>query len=113
MRNTQRAERLGQFHAAVARERAVFEKAQDHLLHEERIAFGLLEDQAFERGEARVTSEQRSQHLFRAILAQWVETKLRVVGLAAPLMAVFGSVVEGLFNNYQVRRLSSTPKAPA
>ena len=38
-------------------------------------------------------TQQRAKHRVRAFARQWIEPQLRVVGAAAPFMAVFGPIV--------------------
>jgi hypothetical protein len=87
-------EQLRQPHSSVAHQHALFEERLDYLLHEEGIAFGAFDDEPLERGHfTRVTNERR-KHLRGAFLAQRIEPELCVVSLVAPLMEVFGAVID-------------------
>src|SRR5215469_8607785 len=43
---------------------------------------------------ANTFTKKGSEHLLRALFTEWIEAKLRIVRLAAPVMGVFGPVVD-------------------
>ena len=57
-RDFELAERLGEFGCPVAHQCALIEQHQHRLFHEERIAFGLLDDQPLERLQVLAVAEQ-------------------------------------------------------
>jgi hypothetical protein len=57
------------FNRSVAREHALLEERLDHLLHEEGVALGALDDEALERQGAFIIARQRSQQLLGALSA--------------------------------------------
>src|SRR5208283_1638204 len=79
------AQRLGESdRLAIAYQRTFIEEHLHRLFHEERIAAGPLDDEPLERPYFRRVADHRGQHFFGALLAEWVEPQLCVVGLVAP-----------------------------
>src|SRR5713101_3106501 len=89
-----RIERFGELDRAVANQRALLEQRLHDLFDEERIALGLLENQAFERREFAPVVEQRVQHFLAGLGAERIEPQLRVVGFVAPVVSELGPVVD-------------------
>ena len=80
--------------AALAHQNAALDKRSHALLQEERVAFGPLDQRLFEIRQLGALAQQGGKELARALRAQWVDSALAVVGLAAPAMLVFGPVVD-------------------
>ncbi len=81
-------------HCPIPHQRALVEQGLHHLLDEERIALGALDDHAFERVEFHAFAQQRREHLPCALPSQRIQSQLRVVALVTPFMAVLGSIVD-------------------
>ena len=64
------------------------------LLEEEGIALGPLDEKLLERLECAVGTQEGLEEVLSALGAQRVKPELRVVGLAAPQVLVFGAVVD-------------------
>src|ERR1700688_2790479 len=93
-RQTQLRERASNLHYAIAYQRALVEQRLHHLLDEERIALGALDNQSFECFKFHASTEQRRQHCRAVFAAQGVEPELQVVAPARPIMAVLRTVVD-------------------
>ena len=63
------------------------------LFHEERRTVRAFQNEGFQGLQAFVVAHEKGQQLARFFLAQGRQTQLRVIGLAAPLMAILGTVV--------------------
>src|SRR6185295_17137619 len=87
--------------SALADQRTRLDQGADALLQEERIPLGTLNEKSSERLEARIAAEQRLEEFPGTLRWQWVQAKLRVVGLAAPAVFVLRSVVH---EEHQPRR---------
>ena len=81
-------------HCAIAHQRALVEQRLHHLLDEERIALGALDNQSLECFEFHASTEQRRQHCRAIFAAEGVEPELQVVAPARPFMAVLRTVVD-------------------
>ena len=92
-RDLHRVHRLGKLHTSVALQHAVFEQNLDDLLHEEGIGLGPFDDQALDRNQILAVAQQRQEHLLSALSAERVETQLRIIGLAIPLMRIFRPII--------------------
>src|SRR5216683_8134524 len=88
-----RIERFGEPDRAVANQRALLEQRLHDLFDEERIALGLLENQAFERREFAPVVEQRVQHFLAGLGGERIEPELRIVSLVAPVVGKLRPVI--------------------
>ncbi|MNT02603.1 hypothetical protein D3C72_1371070 [compost metagenome] len=79
---------------ALAAQHLPLDQRLHHFLDEERIAFGLLQDQVLERGESGGVAQQGSQQFLGFGFAQRIEPQLGVVALAAPVVPVLGPVID-------------------
>src|SRR5580704_16523575 len=87
-RQTQLRERACNLHYAIAYQCALVEQRLHHLLDEERIAIGALDNQSLECFEFHASTEQRREHCRAVFAAEGVEPDLQVVAPARPFMAV-------------------------
>src|SRR6266851_5295417 len=92
--NLNAAQRSGELDGAVAEQGALLEQRLCDLFHEERVAFGFLDDQALECDQVAAVAKQRLQHFLAALLAERVKPELRVVGPVAPGMSELGPVID-------------------
>ncbi|MCY1283203.1 hypothetical protein D9M70_320760 [compost metagenome] len=90
----QRRRLLDAVAAGLAQQRAFLAQGLDHFLHEERVAFGLVEDQPLQRHQALVVAQQRGQQALRLRRPQRLQPQLRVMRPRFPAMAVLGPVVD-------------------
>src|SRR5216684_5702473 len=88
-----RVHRPGELHRPVALKHAIFEENQHYLFHEEGSALGPLNDEPLEWKQILAVAQHCREHLLGAFLAERVETKLRVIGLAIPLMRILEPIV--------------------
>src|ERR1700730_6861507 len=93
-RQTQLRERASNLHCAIAYQRALVEQRLHHLLDEERIALGAVDNQSLEGFEFPASTEQRRQHCRAVFDAQGIKPELQVVAPARPFMAVLRTVVD-------------------
>jgi hypothetical protein len=84
---------LASFTGPVAHQNALFEEGLDHLLHEEGIAFGELDDESLERGHFPV-SPTSAVSISLALSLPNGKPELCVASLVVPLMLVLGPVVD-------------------
>src|SRR5262249_47614377 len=92
--NTNLLKRLSELHSPVAHQPALPEEGLDHLLHEEGIALGALDDESLEGCKFTAIPKQRCKHFVGCLTPQSVEPYLRVVGLVAPLMVVLRAIID-------------------
>src|SRR5262249_59390039 len=81
--------------AGLADEVARLNQRAHTLLEKQRIALGALDEKPLERRDAGIVADQRTQKFLGAGDRQRIDAQLPVTGLAAPAVAIFGTVVYG------------------
>ena len=80
--------------AAPAEQNFGFDKRTDAFFQEKWITFRTLDQNLFQRLQARIVSQNRLEQFLGALGQQWVNPQLAIVRLAAPTMPVFRPVVD-------------------